>query len=1047
MNKSNKIIDTQIIIDKSNNHIYNKKGGKNPFLLQFKQLKYYYNLGKKLKNNISLGYIPQENEKNELNSSRNTVQNTYCLIDRKWLKKWKKHVGYKEIKNTIRKDKIERDLDNNDYKWISEIIDKNYKENYLNPLDNDTIYKDNEINPLADFKVIHKDCLKLFNIISKNSVINNNFRKYPFRLFKDKYIMILNNDLFFIVFKNANTKKFKEIIINFIEIKETNKEINKENNEEDNKSKNNEKISNKKKIIDILFNKDINEWFNEINFKFTELEKELEYNNCKIKIYNKTLMRRVERNLIRNSVFPNINDERNELLNSNILPNNLTKIINMQSKINQFMMRDIRPIDNNNHNNEEIATNMVFENINKTKRKTSKINLDIVEEKKNNNNIKKQKINELNLKTDYILNTKINKSKNKDNNDDNDDNQASISNKNNENCNEKKINNNSDLNSKQINNFINNQSQQNLSQNQNNNNNYNNNQNISQNNNNNNNINNYNIQNQIQCNNNNIIQNNNNQAFSQNNRNQLYSQNNSNQFYSQNNNNQAFSQNNNNQVFAQNNSNQFYSQNNSNQAFPQNNINQVFAQNNSNQAMSQNNSIYQNMNNNFNSQQNNQFFNLNNVQSNMPQQNSISTYNQNMQLNSVFQINQNNNYISNSQQNYNIDNNYFMMMMNMMNIYNNMMYCQNYLNNSNFQNNINSGLHYPHKSGLQNIGQTCYMNATIECLSNIKELTDHLLLNLNENFIPKENNLTISYRSLLIELFKSGQKSIVPEVFKYVIGELNPLFQGNHAADSKDLVFFIIERLHQELNIVNKNIQNNQKDFFQLEIESRNEQQMLQNFFNDFKLKNNSKISETFYGITRSVMDCKGCGIKKYSFQSFNMQIFQLKKLKDDKVLFYQNNENLNLIESFMLQQLPESLNNENMIYCNNCKGLKDGVHQQSIYNLPKVLIIILNRGRSNADFNEGFDFPPILDLRNQNVIIDQNSPHVFYLCGIITHLGESGSGGHFIAYCRNNQNDNFTFYNDAIVSEVSVESAISYKISNNESEKRTPYILFYHCI
>ena len=46
MNKSNKIIDTQIIIDKSNNHIYNKKEGKNPFLLQFKQLKYYYNLGK-----------------------------------------------------------------------------------------------------------------------------------------------------------------------------------------------------------------------------------------------------------------------------------------------------------------------------------------------------------------------------------------------------------------------------------------------------------------------------------------------------------------------------------------------------------------------------------------------------------------------------------------------------------------------------------------------------------------------------------------------------------------------------------------------------------------------------------------------------------------------------------------------------------------------------------------------------------------------------------------------------------------------------------------
>ena len=174
------IITSNLLVNEYDNHIYNKKEVKHPFLLQFKQLKFYYNLGKKFKNYISLGYIPQEDEKNDFNPSRKTMQNTYCLIDRKWLKKWKKHIGYKEIKNKIKEDKIERDLDNNDYKWISEIIDKNYKENYLNPLDNNTIYKDREINPLADFKVIHKDSFKLFNIISKNSAINNNFRKYPY---------------------------------------------------------------------------------------------------------------------------------------------------------------------------------------------------------------------------------------------------------------------------------------------------------------------------------------------------------------------------------------------------------------------------------------------------------------------------------------------------------------------------------------------------------------------------------------------------------------------------------------------------------------------------------------------------------------------------------------------------------------------------------------------------------------------------------------------------------------------------------------------------
>ena len=313
------LITNNLLLNVYDNDIYNKKEGKYPFLLQFKQLKYYYNLRKQFKNNISLGYFSQENEKNNLNPTKNVSQNLYGLIDRKWLKKWKKHIRYKEIKNRLKEeDKKEKDLDNNDYEWISETIDKNYKENYLSPLDNKTIYKDNDINPLADFKVIHKDSLKLFNINSKNSATNSNFRKYPLRLFKNKYIIILNNDMFFIVFKKSNSHIFNEIIIDFIKIRE--------NNKEDNKSQNKEyKITNKKTIIDILFKRDVNEWLNEINFKFTEIEKELEYNNCKIKIYNKTLLRKCEENQIRNSISPNIKDERNELLNSNILSNGLIK--------------------------------------------------------------------------------------------------------------------------------------------------------------------------------------------------------------------------------------------------------------------------------------------------------------------------------------------------------------------------------------------------------------------------------------------------------------------------------------------------------------------------------------------------------------------------------------------------------------------------------------------------------------------------------------------------------------------------------------------------
>ena len=68
-------------------------------------------------------------------------------------------------------------------------------------------------------------------------------------------------------------------------------------------------------------------------------------------------------------------------------------------------------------------------------------------------------------------------------------------------------------------------------------------------------------------------------------------------------------------------------------------------------------------------------------------------------------------------------------------------------------------------------------------------------------------------------------------------------------------------------------------------------------------------------------------------------------------------------------------------------------------------------------------------------------------MCGIITHLGESGSEGHFIAYCRGGPDSQFFCYNDASVTPVSTEEAIKTNISSKDYEKKTPYILFYHNI
>jgi ubiquitin C-terminal hydrolase len=180
------------------------------------------------------------------------------------------------------------------------------------------------------------------------------------------------------------------------------------------------------------------------------------------------------------------------------------------------------------------------------------------------------------------------------------------------------------------------------------------------------------------------------------------------------------------------------------------------------------------------------------------------------------------------------------------------------------------GIVYPHPAGLMNVGQSCYMNATIECLSNIKSLSNHLIENYG-NYNSKTQPLCVSYSSLLYELIFTNKNCIEPKLFKEIIGKLNPLFEGNHSVDAKDFILFIIETLHRELlPPSNNNNENNEIDFLQQEQNAKDENKMRIEFIKEFNL-NRTIISDIFYGINRFIVKCNNCGTRKYSFQAFNL--------------------------------------------------------------------------------------------------------------------------------------------------------------------------------
>ena len=337
-------------------------------------------------------------------------------------------------------------------------------------------------------------------------------------------------------------------------------------------------------------------------------------------------------------------------------------------------------------------------------------------------------------------------------------------------------------------------------------------------------------------------------------------------------------------------------------------------------------------------------------------------------------------------------------------------------------------------NGLANIGATCYMNATLQCLAHVQRLTYYLLkpeikskLSLN-NYKYKLSN---AYLTVLENLWQNKNiQYYSPNEFKDIISQMNPLFAGVQANDSKDLILFLLEKIHQELNEKKNNItQEDNTDDLQAQY---NYDITFKNFSDFFKNNFNSIISNLFYGMFNSLMNCQNCGVITNNVQCFNILIFPLQKVKEFKMRY----ENIvDIYECFDYYQRPDYMGGRSF-YCNNCKQMVDNINTNKLLYGPNILVINLNRGKG-LEFDIKINFPEYIDLVNY-VHYKEGTPSYYELIGVVTHFGPSGMSGHFIAFCKSFGNQQWYKYNDAIVNPSSFEEA---------KNTGVPYILFYSYI
>ena len=152
-----------------------------------------------------------------------------------------------------------------------------------------------------------------------------------------------------------------------------------------------------------------------------------------------------------------------------------------------------------------------------------------------------------------------------------------------------------------------------------------------------------------------------------------------------------------------------------------------------------------------------------------------------------------------------------------------------------------------------------------------------------------------------------------------------------------------------------------------------------------------------------------------------------------NKINLLQNNI-VDIYDCFDYNQKIENFFGENAMYCDICNKQLPSTFQTILHNCPNILILVLNRGQG-IQFKVKLNFN--LELNLYNYIEDKNSGYIYELIGVVTHMGESGSAGHFIATCKSPKDRQWYQFNDDLVFPVTnfQQQLLNYAM---------PYILFF---
>lgn len=320
--------------------------------------------------------------------------------------------------------------------------------------------------------------------------------------------------------------------------------------------------------------------------------------------------------------------------------------------------------------------------------------------------------------------------------------------------------------------------------------------------------------------------------------------------------------------------------------------------------------------------------------------------------------------------------------------------------------------------GLPNVGNTCYMNAVLQCLLAQGHFVQAITSATSSTYgsSPVCDTFGAMKRGA-DDAFRRGglppaNITNLLTTLKNLLGKRNAEFAGYEQADAHELLRTCLHAMHEEINKRKRQPYEELKD-----IPNEHPDETARRWLEYHRRRDDSVVYDRFGGVMRAVTRCDRCGAESLAFDPF----------LDVSLAFPRNmlrSDTIPLTDLFQNLQDRETIDVSQQWKCSRCRHQSSAVRHQSIYSYPRTLVWHLKRFNSRGIKTESqVLFPDKLRFANGGL---------YSLCGVVCHSGTSQMG-HYTSYVKSG---GCWFYcNDSSVSEATPSDVINVP---------TAYILFY---